>query len=56
MINRFFKIFQFLFLFIFTLNAHSNEQFNFDVTEILILDNGINLLAKIKEQLHLIVE
>jgi LPS-assembly protein len=48
MINRFLKIFQFLFFFIFTLNAHGNEQFNFDVTEILILDNGNKFIGKNK--------
>ena len=35
-------------MFFFTLNAHSNEQFNFDVTEILIIDNGNKFIGKNK--------
>ena len=34
------KIFYILFFYLIFFNAHSNEQFNFDVTEIEILDNG----------------
>ena len=34
------KIFFILFFYLIFFNAYSNEQFNFDVTEIEILDNG----------------
>ncbi len=39
------KIFFILFFYLIFINAHSNEQFNFDVTEIEILDNGNKFLG-----------
>ena len=38
------------------LNAHSNDQINFDVSEIEILDGGNKIIGKIEAQSPLIVE
>ena len=43
------KIFKFILLFVFYfvfLNANSQEQFNFDVTEVEILENGNKFVGK----------
>ena len=46
----------FVFFFIFILEAQSNDQFDFNVTEIEILNNG-NLIKGIKKaKSHLIME
>ena len=46
MINKMKKIFIFLLLYFFSLNALGAEQFNFDITEIEIVDNGNKFLGK----------
>ena len=46
------KIFYILFFYLIFFNAHSNEQFNFDVTEIEILDNG----KKLKEAKEVLLQ
>ena len=38
--NNIFKIFLFLSFYIFNINAYSVEEFNFDITEINITENG----------------
>ena len=38
--NNIFKIFLFISFYIFTVNANSVEEFNFDITEINITENG----------------
>ena len=48
MINRFTKICLIIFLFLFAFNANSSDQFNFEVTEILILENGNKFIGKNK--------
>ena len=40
MINNILKIISILFFYFFFFNAYSSEQFNFDVTEVEIIDNG----------------
>ena len=46
MINKMKKIFIFLLLYFFSLNALGTEQFNFEITEIEIIENGNKFLGK----------
>ena len=46
--NKFYKILKYIFFLLICSNANSNEQFNFDVTEIEILNKGNTYIGKNK--------
>ena len=44
--NRFYKITLILFFLLYSFKANSLDQFNFDVTEVEIIDNGNKFIGK----------